>query len=74
MTVRNNDVEFMADDQDCADGQRSPLPKDPVVAMAYVPFQQYNSKNIYSAEEGFRQGTIFPDLDKPFTGWTGDWK
>ena len=74
MTVRYNDADITASQQSCENAQRSPLPNNPVVAMAYVPFQQYDSKNIYAAEEGFRQGTIFPDLDKPFTGWPGDWK
>lgn len=49
--------------------ERSPLPKDPVVAMAYVPFQQF--KDVYSAEKGFETGTIFPELDKPFLGMRG---
>lgn len=74
MTMRYNDVVHTADGQTCSDEQRSALPENPVVAMAYVPFQQYNAKNIYSAAEGFQQGTIFPDLDKPFSGWPGDWK
>ncbi|WP_243578001.1 spore coat associated protein CotJA [Clostridium minihomine] len=46
-----------------------PLPAQTVVAMAYVPFQQFGTT--YSAEKGFNQGTIFPDLDKPFTGKRG---
>lgn len=56
------------DGQVCVLEQKSPLPKDPVPAMAYVPYQQYEPKNIYSAEQGFQQGTIFPVLDKPFFG------
>jgi len=47
-----------------ADFYISPLPKDPVVAMAYVPFQ--NAKKIYSPEHGFQSGTMFPELNKPF--------
>lgn len=47
----------------------SPLPTKTVVAMAYIPFQQFSTT--YSAEKGFDQGTIFPDLDKPFTGKRG---
>lgn len=47
----------------------APLPAQTVVAMAYIPFQQFG--NTYSAEKGFNQGTIFPDLDKPFTGKRG---
>ncbi len=44
----------------------APLPAMPVVAMAYVPFQQYNVT--YAPEKGYEAGTIFPDLDKPFWG------
>lgn len=47
----------------------SPLPENPVVAMAYVPFQQ--TDRIYSAEQGLNSGTMFPVLDKPFIGCGG---
>ena len=46
--------------------QMTPFPAVTVEAMAYVPFQQY--KTIYSAEKGLENGTIFPELDKPFLG------
>ena len=45
---------------------RSPLPDYPVVAMAYVPYQNLNT--VYAPEKGFDMGTIFPELDKPFLG------
>ena len=48
----------------------SPLPADPVVAMAYVPYQQFNT--VYAAEKGLDSGTIFPELDKPFYGSRGE--
>lgn len=35
------------------------------IAMAYVPWQQW--ENIYEADLGLKQGTIFKDLDKPYT-------
>ena len=44
-----------------------PLPEDPVVAMLYVPFQQW--KTTYSLEAGLSRGTIFPKLDLPFEGY-----
>ena len=44
----------------------SPLPSDTVVAMAYVPFQQL--KSIYGAQDGLKNGTMFPCLNKPFLG------
>lgn len=37
------------------------------VAMAYVPWQRF--KGICdNLEEAYQIGTIFPELDKPFTG------
>lgn len=42
----------------------SPLPDNPVPAMAYIPFQ--NNDKLYSAEHGIVTGTMFPVLDKPF--------
>lgn len=42
----------------------TPLPENPVVAMAYVPFQI--ADNVYSAEQGMSVGTMFPELNKPF--------
>lgn len=37
------------------------------IAMAYVPWQQFNGIND-NLEEAYDIGTIFPELDKPFTG------
>ena len=37
------------------------------VAMAYVPCQHFNGI-CDNLEEGYCEGTIFPELDKPFTG------
>ena len=45
----------------------SPLPKDTVVAMAYVPYQQEKSK-LYSPAQALEAGTVYPILDKPFCG------
>lgn len=42
------------------------LPENPVVAMAYVPFQVCTEQ--YDAEKALCQGTLFPNLDKPFLG------
>lgn len=47
----------------------TPLPKDPQVAMAYVPFQE--DDRLFSAEHGAVTGTMFPVLDKPFIGCGG---
>ena len=37
------------------------------IAMAYVPWQRY-PRTYEDLDEGFQNGTIFPELDKPFTG------
>ena len=42
---------------------------DPVVAMAYVPYQ--NPKAVYTASFGLKNGTMFPCLNKPFLGKRG---
>lgn len=47
----------------------SPLPENPVVAMAYIPYQ--NPVEMYSVEQGIERGTMFPCLDKPFKGYGG---
>lgn len=44
--------------------------KNAVLAMAYVPMQELNT--VYAEEDALCQGTLFPDLDKPFlTGFGG---
>lgn len=45
------------------------LPKDTPLAMAYVPFQQW--ENPLPMAEGFQKGTIFSELDYPFLGCRG---
>nr|MBQ8253744.1 spore coat associated protein CotJA [Lachnospiraceae bacterium] len=37
------------------------------VAMAYVPWQKLD-KIYENLEEAFHEGTIFPELNKPFCG------
>ena len=49
-----------------AEGMLPPLPDDPVVTMAYVPFQTEGS--VYPIEQALLVGTLFPVLNKPFTG------
>lgn len=48
----------------------SPLPEEVSLAIAYVPFQQ--TPQAVSSEEGFKRGTIFTELYKPFTGKRGE--
>lgn len=37
------------------------------VAMAYVPWQHFD-KLYEDLEKAFRVGTVFPELNQPFTG------
>ncbi len=48
----------------CKCKQTSALPENPVVAMAYVPYQECN--DVYSPQKALQMGTVFPVLDKPF--------
>jgi len=47
----------------------SRFPDETPPAMAYVPFQQ--EMTTYPPEEALCAGTLFPVLDKPFTGKRG---
>lgn len=42
------------------------LPSDATVTMAYVPFQFMSET--YDEEKALMNGTLFPDLNKPFYG------
>lgn len=39
------------------------------IAMAYVPWQHFHKS--YEPQKALMAGTIFPELDKPFTGRNG---
>ena len=43
--------------------------KDMVIAMAYVPWQYFNS--VCEPDKALQMGTIFPELYKPYTGCKG---
>ena len=47
----------------------SPFPDKTPIGMAYVPVQQWGQ--IYEAGEALCRGTVFPELDYPFTGGAG---
>ena len=47
-------------------GKAAPLPENPKLAMAYVPFQ--TNSEAYDEMKALRAGTLFPCLDKPFLG------
>lgn len=48
----------------CPDTAAGCLEQTSPPAMAYVPWQQWQTS--YAPERGLMQGTIFPDLDLPF--------
>ncbi len=47
-------------------GNISRFPQRTPLAMAYVPFQQWGE--VYSEDEAFQNGTLFPELNLPFEG------
>ena len=65
------DAEIRPQPQPQPDTETSPQPPQQtmMVAMAYVTWQRWQQP--YDYERGFQTGTIFPDLDLPFTGYQG---
>lgn len=61
---------MMDHDMNTAAFRPSMMPKqdcpNQVVGMAYVPWQTFGQ--IYDPKKALMAGTIFPELDKPFTG------
>ena len=53
-------------DAPCCPVSSAPLPKELSFAMAYVPFQQWETP--YEDDVALRRATAFPCLDKPFIG------
>jgi hypothetical protein len=48
-----------------ADAQKNrPMPKNTVLAQAYVPEQLF--QNLYPPEKALMQGTAFQELDMPY--------
>ncbi len=45
------------------------MPRDPLLANSYVPYQTLNE--IYEPRTSLEQGTIFPELDSPYTSGQG---
>lgn len=59
---------LISDDEDAGNCPMpmTEFPKHTPVAMAYIPFQQWEEP--YDTETALSRGTIFPSLDKPFIG------
>ena len=47
-------------------GSMSRFPKNTPLTMAYVPIQQWG--DTYDDDKALSRGTLFPDLDLPFSG------
>lgn len=47
------------------EGYEGRFPKNTPLAMAYVPCQQWSET--YNIEKGVERGTVFPELDLPFS-------
>ncbi len=45
---------------------KTPFPDDPALAIAYVRWQELDQ--VYEPDKALGQGTLFPQLDKPFYG------
>ena len=43
------------------------MPANPMYAFAYVPYQKF--ENLYPANEALWHGTLFKDLDIPFSSY-----
>ena len=66
-TFRHKGVIFLINSDVMQEYGISPLPKDTVAGMAYVPFQSH-SPATYHPIQGFENGTMFKSLNKPFFG------
>lgn len=67
-TEKNILEKIFSDDSDvcgCPEAE-GVLPKTLSLAMAYVPFQQWETP--YDTDVALSRGTVFPCLDKPFIG------
>lgn len=60
----NPDIAIDEKSVENTDNSMTSFPEQTPLAMAYVPFQQWGK--VYNPDEGFKKGTIFPDLDFPF--------
>lgn len=62
----NNQREISNDNSSCECDKNYDAEIDYSLAMVYSPYQKW--QNLYCLEEGFKAGTIFKELDKPFYG------
>lgn len=55
-----------SESEGCARVPDSLFPQNPVLAIAYVAFQPWETP--YEPDVALSRGTFFPSLDKPFIG------
>lgn len=60
-----SDTDMRKDDRHNMDSL-TPFPKNTSVAMAYVPYQEWEKP--YTDSVALSRGTMFPCLDKPYIG------
>lgn len=65
LTFNNFFMPKTHEDADCTDKVCSQVDSCPLT-MAYVPFQTFTG--VYDNATALKNGTLFPELDKPFTG------
>jgi hypothetical protein len=59
-------MDFMYNENMCFQDEEIPfMPENPMLANAYVPFQKINC--LYNPVKGLSVGTIFPELNMPYT-------
>lgn len=64
--------EYRSQNMSCSQEHSDDSMRSFALAMAYVPWQQWNQT--YELKKALCAGTIFPELDKPFYGKRGNCK
>ncbi|MEG1743448.1 MAG: spore coat associated protein CotJA [Clostridia bacterium] len=59
-------MEMMPDEELAVGLDCEPVQQKQVLAMAYVPYQEF--EDLYSNEDALKYGTLFKQLNLPFTG------
>lgn len=69
-TTRNRDCCNITRERECCQSDEDMTKVDAIsgmpIAMAYVPWQTWNCSQVLEADCGLANGTIFPELVKPF--------
>jgi len=63
-----NNRNFSFEDSGSEHGNLDYFPENFSLAVAYIPFQQWNNDSLYNPDTALVRGTIFKQLDKPWKG------